>query len=235
MDVRHPLHSAIALFRSKWWSIGYALAVLAYVCHVGALALAALSLVQAVLAGGLVVLGVVASASSASSSSAASGGAWSSRRSASLCRGDREARSGQDSADYSVVAMLAFEAALVGLAPSSSSPAPRAREDPQRVLLGLAAGLLSRAPTGGQALTGKIDTTVVEVLVSPYLYVAVLGGVAASRIGALASDRSRGPGHRRDLDRRERVRDPGRDHRLRRTRSVATPSRSPSGHSPSCS
>jgi predicted permease len=30
-----------------------------------------------------------------------------------------------------------------------------------------------------KALTGKIDTTVAEVLLSPYLYVAILGGVAA--------------------------------------------------------
>ena len=60
VDARHLLRSAVALFRSKWWTIGYALAVVAYVMHVGALAFAALSLVQAVLAGGLVVLGVVA-------------------------------------------------------------------------------------------------------------------------------------------------------------------------------
>jgi hypothetical protein len=30
VDVRHPLASAFALFRSKWWTIGYALAVVAY-------------------------------------------------------------------------------------------------------------------------------------------------------------------------------------------------------------
>src|ERR687890_1389324 len=60
VDPRHPLRSAIALFRSKWWTIGYGVAAIAYALHVGALALASLSLVQAVLAGGLVLLGVIA-------------------------------------------------------------------------------------------------------------------------------------------------------------------------------
>jgi multidrug transporter EmrE-like cation transporter len=60
VDVRHPLRSAVGLFRSKWWTLGYVVAGVAYAFHVGAMALAALSLVQAVLAGGLVVLGVVA-------------------------------------------------------------------------------------------------------------------------------------------------------------------------------
>ena len=60
VDMRHPLRSAVGLFRSKWWTIGYAFAIVAYLFHVGALGLIALSLVQAVLAGGLVLLAVIA-------------------------------------------------------------------------------------------------------------------------------------------------------------------------------
>jgi drug/metabolite transporter (DMT)-like permease len=58
--VRHPLRSAVDLFRSKWFAIGWAVAVGAWVLHVGALALAPLSIVQAVLSGGLVFLAVFA-------------------------------------------------------------------------------------------------------------------------------------------------------------------------------
>jgi hypothetical protein len=48
------------------------------------------------------------------------------------------------------------------------------------VLLGLSAGLLfTMTHVAVKALTGKIDTTVAEVLLSPYLYVALAGGVAA--------------------------------------------------------
>lgn len=114
--MRHPLRCAVALFRSKWWTIGYALAVLAYVLHVGALTLAALSLVQAVLVGGLVVLAVVAErffgfelerrqraglvlTAAGLAMLAVTGGA----------------RSGQETSDYSIAAMLIFEAALAAV------------------------------------------------------------------------------------------------------------------------
>jgi hypothetical protein len=40
---RHPLRSAVGLFRSHWFSLGWAVAVGAWGVHVGALALAPLS------------------------------------------------------------------------------------------------------------------------------------------------------------------------------------------------
>jgi drug/metabolite transporter (DMT)-like permease len=58
--VRHPLRSAADLFRSKWFAVGWAVAVGAWGLHVAALALAPLSIVQAVLSGGLVFLAVLA-------------------------------------------------------------------------------------------------------------------------------------------------------------------------------
>ena len=60
IQARHPLRSAVALFRSKWFAVGWLVAILAWVLHVGALALAPLSIVQAVLSGGLVFLAVIA-------------------------------------------------------------------------------------------------------------------------------------------------------------------------------
>ena len=57
---QHPLRSATDLFRSKWFAVGWAVAVGAWALHVGALALAPLSIVQAVLAGGIVFLAVFA-------------------------------------------------------------------------------------------------------------------------------------------------------------------------------
>jgi hypothetical protein len=46
---RHPLRSAPGLFRSRWFLIGWIVAIVAWGLHVGALALAPLSIVQAVL------------------------------------------------------------------------------------------------------------------------------------------------------------------------------------------
>ncbi|MEA2167470.1 MAG: hypothetical protein QOF76_770 [Solirubrobacteraceae bacterium] len=60
VDMRHALRSAIDLFRSKWWSIGWAVAGVAFGLHVAALTLAPISTGQAVLAGGLVFLAVLA-------------------------------------------------------------------------------------------------------------------------------------------------------------------------------
>ena len=58
--VAHPLRSAAGLFRTRWFAVGWAVAVVAWVLHVAALSLAPLSIVQAVLAGGLVFLAVFA-------------------------------------------------------------------------------------------------------------------------------------------------------------------------------
>jgi drug/metabolite transporter (DMT)-like permease len=60
VDMRHPMRSAVDLFRSKWWSIGWAVAAVAFALHVAALSLAPISIGQAVLAGGLVFLAVLA-------------------------------------------------------------------------------------------------------------------------------------------------------------------------------
>jgi drug/metabolite transporter (DMT)-like permease len=58
--VRHPLRTAADLFRSRWFAIGWIVAIFAWGLHVGALSLAPLSIVQAVLSGGLVFLAVIA-------------------------------------------------------------------------------------------------------------------------------------------------------------------------------
>jgi len=57
---RHPLRGAVDLFRSRWFAVGWMVAIIAWGLHVGALSLAPLSVVQAVLSGGLVFLAVFA-------------------------------------------------------------------------------------------------------------------------------------------------------------------------------
>jgi drug/metabolite transporter (DMT)-like permease len=182
VDVRHPARTTIALFRSRWWTIGYVLAVIAYLLHVGALTLAAMSLVQAVLAGGLVVLGVVAERFFGFKLTRRQwAGVFLTALGLALLAVTGEARSGQDSADYSVAAMLGFEALLAATGVALIVSCRHERTAPHHgVLLGLAAGLLfTITHVAVKALSGKVDTSVAEVLLSPYLYVAILGGVAA--------------------------------------------------------
>ena len=60
MDWKHPLRSAKSLWTSKWFAIGMGVAIGAWFFHVAAMALAPLSLVQAVISAGLVFLAVLA-------------------------------------------------------------------------------------------------------------------------------------------------------------------------------
>ncbi len=60
IQVRHPVRSAADLFRSRWFAVGWILALFAWGLHIEALALAPLSTVQAILSGGLVFLAVLA-------------------------------------------------------------------------------------------------------------------------------------------------------------------------------
>src|SRR5215207_10002305 len=60
VDMRHPIRTSLALFRNPWYTLGILVAMAGWGFHVGALALAPISLVQATIAGGLVLLTVCA-------------------------------------------------------------------------------------------------------------------------------------------------------------------------------
>src|ERR1700745_4360852 len=60
VQVRHPLRSARALYSSRWFAIGMLIAVASWGLHVGALALAPMSVVQVSLAAGVVFIAVMA-------------------------------------------------------------------------------------------------------------------------------------------------------------------------------
>ncbi|MGN6869249.1 MAG: hypothetical protein ACTHMY_12685 [Solirubrobacteraceae bacterium] len=60
VDMRKPLQSAKALFASPLFTIGWVIGAGAWVFHVAAMSVAPLSLVQAVLAGGMVLLAIMA-------------------------------------------------------------------------------------------------------------------------------------------------------------------------------
>jgi drug/metabolite transporter (DMT)-like permease len=182
VDMHRPLGSTIELFRSKWWTIGYALAVVAYLLHVGALTLTSLSLVQVVLAGGIVLLAAIAERFFGFELGRRQWfGVVLASVGLALLALMGESRSGQDSADYSVAAMIAFEAALVGAGTALILTYRVERMRSQRgVLLGVSAGLLFAVThVAVKALSGKADTSVAEIVGSPYLPIAVVGGIAA--------------------------------------------------------
>jgi hypothetical protein len=60
VDIRHPLRTARCLFGARLFAVGMAVATGAWLFHVAAMAIAPLSMVQAVLAGGVVLLAIMA-------------------------------------------------------------------------------------------------------------------------------------------------------------------------------
>jgi multidrug transporter EmrE-like cation transporter len=60
VELRRPVRTSLALFRSRWYVLGIAIAMGSWGLHVSALSLAPISLVQSVIAGGLVLLTVTA-------------------------------------------------------------------------------------------------------------------------------------------------------------------------------
>ena len=60
VEWRAPVRTSLALFRNRWYVLGILIAIGSWMFHVAALALAPISVVQSVIAGGLVLLTVVA-------------------------------------------------------------------------------------------------------------------------------------------------------------------------------
>src|SRR5881398_618470 len=60
VTLSNPIRSSLALFGSRWYTIGIIVATGSWGLHVAALSLAPISIVQSVIAGGLVLLTVIA-------------------------------------------------------------------------------------------------------------------------------------------------------------------------------
>jgi multidrug transporter EmrE-like cation transporter len=183
VDVRHPLRSIVGLFRSKWWTIGYVVAAIAYAFHVGALALAPLSLVQAVLAGGLVLLAVLAERMFGFSLGKRewAGVALAAVGLAFLAL-TADAPAGKASADYSLIGLVAFEVVLVGLGVVLIVNSRGAGRESERcgIYLGIAAGLLfTMTHVATKAISHHSEGGVLAVLQTPFPYLVVAGGVVA--------------------------------------------------------
>ena len=178
VDVRRPVRTAAALFRSKWWTIGWLVAAVGWALHVGALALAPISLAQAVIAGGLVLLGVVAErwfgfelqrrqwlvlilVAFGMAFLAATGGATSAH------------------SKYELTAIAAFEAGAVVVATACVLACRLGWLcDRHGVLLGAAAGLLfGLADVSVKAVTGESGGLL--ALLSPWTFTALVAGIAA--------------------------------------------------------
>ena len=181
VNMRRPLRSARGLFASRLFAIGMLIATGAWLFHVAAMSLAPLSLVQAVLAGGVVLLAVMA------------------ERLFGLRIGRRQwfglgltalglimlgvtlpAAHGADS-HFSLAGMISFEAALIaGGTLLIAGPRIGAPREHHGFMLGAAAGILfGVSDIAIKAMSGLIGSAGVTGILSPWLVVCLAASVAA--------------------------------------------------------
>ncbi len=178
---RHPLRSAADLFRSKWFTLGWIVAVGAWGLHVGALALAPLSIVQAVLSGGLVFLAVLAERYF---------GFHLGRRQwigllitavGLAVIGLTSGRQAGDVPGYALAALIVMECTVLGLATGLAIVSHRIGLSPagQGMLLGAAAGaLFGVSDIAIKYLTDAVQGGVLD-LISPWTFAALAASVVA--------------------------------------------------------
>jgi hypothetical protein len=181
VDIRRPFWTARCLYSSRLFAIGMAIATGAWVFHVGAMAMAPLSLVQSVLAGGVVLLAVMAERIF---------GLKIRRRQwiglgltavgLVLLGVTLPAAHGAHSR-FSVPGMISFEAGLIA-AGTLLIMGPRigARREHHGFMLGAAAGILfGVSDIGIKAISGEIGVHGVLGLVSPWTLVIIVASIAA--------------------------------------------------------
>ena len=186
VDMRRPVSTSLALFRSRWYVLGILIAMGGWGLHVGALALAPISLVQSVIAGGLVLLTVTADRLFAHEVTrrewvgvalAALGLAF---LAATLDGAGDAAHS-----DYELARLVPFLAAVAALATAVAAVGlggPR-----EGVMLGASAGLFwAASDTAIKALSDQLDQGAAAVLLDPLALVIAL----ASAAGLVVSARS---------------------------------------------
>lgn len=186
IERERPVRSSLVLFRSRWYALGIAIATASWGLHVAALSLAPISLVQTVIAAGLVLLTATADRLFGHAVTrrewlgvglAAAGLAF-----LAATIGDT-ADSAHSSYDVARLVPFIAAAAAAGLLVAGLAR-PGAR---QGVMLGASAGLLwAASDTSIKALSGRLGDGAAAVLLHPLALVIAL----ASFAGLLVSARS---------------------------------------------
>jgi drug/metabolite transporter (DMT)-like permease len=181
VSLKHPVASAVGLFRSKWFAVGMLVALVAWVFHVAALALAPLSIVQAVIAGGLVFLTVLAERYFGCSVGTRQWAGVGLTALGLVLLAVTLPHSGGHSS-YSTAGMIAFESALLALGGFLVLSKKLDSHEHHGVMLGTAAGMLfGVSDVAIKALTTGVGESGVlaGVLMSPWLYTCIAASVIA--------------------------------------------------------
>jgi drug/metabolite transporter (DMT)-like permease len=180
VSLRHPIASAMGLFRSKWFAIGLFVAIVAWVFHVAALALAPLSLVQAVISGGLVFLTVIAERYFGCNVGIRQWAGVGLTALGLVLLAVTLPGGGGAHSSYSLAGMIAFESALLALGTFLVLSPKLGSHEHHGVMLGTAAGILfGVSDVAIKALTGSVGADGLTGLLSPWLITCIAASVIA--------------------------------------------------------
>jgi drug/metabolite transporter (DMT)-like permease len=182
VTMTHPVRSAVGLFKSKWFAIGMLVAAGAWIFHVAALAFAPLSIVQAVISGGLVLLTVLAERFfGCSVGSRQWFGVGLTALGLVLLAVTLPTGTGAHSS-YSLAGMIAFESVLLAVGTALVLTPGLGNHEHHGVMLGTAAGILfGVSDVAIKALTHSVgaDGLVSGLLLSPWLLTCLAASVLA--------------------------------------------------------
>jgi multidrug transporter EmrE-like cation transporter len=181
VDIRHPLRTARSLFSSKWFAIGMLVATSAWIFHVAALAVAPMSVVQVVLAGGVVMLAVMADRLFGFEVGPRQWCGLALTGAGLVLLAVTFPHTGGSHSSFSSSAMIAFEAGLFGLGGLLIlGPRAGAPDHHHGYMLGAAAGILfGVSDIAIKALTGIVGDAGLIGLLSPWMAVTILASVVA--------------------------------------------------------
>jgi drug/metabolite transporter (DMT)-like permease len=179
VSLKHPVASAVGLFRSKWFALGMLVALGAWVFHVAALAMAPLSVVQAVIAGGLVFLTVLAERYFGCSVGTRQwAGVGLTALGLVLLAVTLPHHGGHSS--YSTAGMIAFESALLALGTFLVLSKKLDSHEHHGVMLGTAAGILfGVSDVAIKAITTSMGTGGGFAVLVPWLATCIAASVIA--------------------------------------------------------
>ena len=179
VDVTHPLRTGKALFSNKWFALGFAIAVAGWLLHVGALAVAPLSLVQAVLSTGVVMLAVLAERVFGFEVGMRQKVGVALTAAGLLLLVLTLPQAPGSHSQFSVPAMVAFEAGMLAVGALLITGRKLGAPDHHHgVLLGAAAGVLfGVSDIAIKALTG-LDG-IMAIALSPWLAVTIIASIVA--------------------------------------------------------
>jgi drug/metabolite transporter (DMT)-like permease len=181
VSMAHPARSAAALFRSKWFAIGMGVAVVAWVLHVAALAMAPMSTVQSVLAGGVVLLAVMAERLFGYKVGPRQWMGVGLTAAGLILLGVTLPATNSAHSQYSLAGMISFEAAMVAvgglLVAGKRIGAPVHHHG---VMLGAASGILfGVSDIAIKAVTGLVGSDGMIAFLSPWMLIIVAASIAA--------------------------------------------------------